>query len=145
MSDMTVKEMARFVRFLQWEGDCLIFNGGGGSRNRHATFWLSGKNQRAHRVGWQLLNENPNLTQGLTLDHLCRNCWCVNPAHLREVSGRENTLAGYGVGANNARKTHCLNGHKFTRSNTYIYQRRDGKIRRHCKICQRERFKKWKN
>ena len=51
------------------------------------------------------------LDSALTLDHLCRNRKCVNPAHLEQISHRENTLRGENVGAINFRKTTCKKGH----------------------------------
>jgi hypothetical protein len=57
---------------------------------------------------------------GDELDHMCRVRACVNPAHLRPLSKRENILIGVGPSAINARKTHCVRGHPFDEQNTYI-------------------------
>jgi hypothetical protein len=43
---------------------------------------------RAHRVAYVALR-GP-IPEGLTLDHLCRNTLCVNPAHLEPVTNSEN-------------------------------------------------------
>lgn len=70
---------------------------------------------------------------GETLDHLCRNRACVNPAHLEEVSHHENMLRGTAPAANNARMTHCVNGHPLVDGNLYRASTRPGA--RYCKIC----------
>ncbi len=66
---------------------------------------------------------------GLTIDHLCRNHWCVNPIHLEAVSVRTNIQRG-----GRSRQTHCVHGHEFTPGNTYIEYRKDG-IHRACRFC----------
>src|ERR1019366_7080070 len=65
----------------------------------------------AHRFSYEL-TYGP-IPASMTIDHVCRNRACVNPAHLRILSGRENTLCGFGPAAVNARKTSCPNGHVF--------------------------------
>lgn len=99
------------------------------------TRYRAGSNRRyviekAHRVAYELCI-GP-IPEGMTLDHLCRNHSCVNPAHLEAVTNRENVLRGTGPTALAARKTHCSNGHEFTKENTY--QRKD-KPGRKCRIC----------
>ena len=51
----------------------------------------------------------------LTIDHLCKNKSCINPAHLEAVSNRENILrATTTLTGQLARRTTCGYGHVLT-------------------------------
>lgn len=73
------------------------------------------------------------IPDGYHLDHLCRNPNCVNWAHVEPVTPKENYLRGFGVGALNARKTHCKYGHEFSTDNTYSKPGRPSE--RNCRKC----------
>jgi hypothetical protein len=47
----------------------------------------------AHRMAYEM-RVGP-IPEGLTLDHLCRNKLCMNPAHLEAVTRRENMLRAW--------------------------------------------------
>lgn len=79
---------------------------------------IRGRAQRPHRHYYERLH-GP-IPEGLTLDHLCRNRNCVNPEHMEPVTNRVNVLRGIGWTAQNARKTHCPNGHPFAGKNLRI-------------------------
>lgn len=108
---------------------CILKSGYGGFNiNRRCTL--------AHRFSFEHFRYK--IPDGLQIDHLCRNRWCVNPFHLEPVTAKTNILRGVGASARNAKKTHCKQGHPYTPENTY-YPKSGG---RWCWICRREAIKR---
>lgn len=102
-----------------WNGYICETDGGYG----HA--WDGTRNVQAHWLSYFLeYGRYPTLT----LDHLCRVRHCVNPAHLEEVTIRENTQR--------ARKAQCKYGHPLSGDNLRIV---DAAGHRQCITCQRRR------
>lgn len=81
----------------------------------YGSIWVDRKRTRAHRAIYE--NVIGKIPDGLVLDHLCRNRWCVNPWHLEPVTNKVNTLRGIGPCAMHARKTHCKRGHELAGDN----------------------------
>jgi hypothetical protein len=79
--------------------------------------------------------------KGLTIDHLCRNRACVNPAHMEVVTNRVNIMRGDTPAARNAARTHCAHGHPFDESNTYHRAGKKGQAGRDCRACIRQRVR----
>jgi len=100
----------------------------------YGQFCLNGRRVLAHRFAWEQVH-GPILP-GLTIDHLCRNRGCVNPAHMETVPNRVNVLRGVGHTAENARKTHCPAGHPYEPPNLIF----DAEGRRRCRHCMRLRW-----
>lgn len=84
----------------------------------------------AHRVAYEKYKDL--IPEGMTIDHLCKNKWCVNPRHLEAVTPKENILRGNSPSALCARKMHCPQGHFYSKANTRHY-----KGMRRCRICTR--------
>jgi hypothetical protein len=112
-------------------GGCWLWRGPV-HRNGYASFNLGGhqgKKVLAHR--WAYENFIGPVPKQLDLDHLCRVRHCVNPEHLEAVTRRVNLLRGETIPAAHAHKTYCINGHEFTKTNTY----RKANGTRQCRAC----------
>ncbi len=112
-------------------------------RTGYGIYTMNGRRKSSypHRSFYEFFN-GP-LVNGLTIDHLCRNRACCNPEHLEQVTKKENTLRGMSPPAVNARRTHCVNGHEFSKENTHETPN-NPRVKRYCKQCLRDRHKKYK-
>jgi hypothetical protein len=124
-------------------GDCWRWIGGFFKETGYGKFYVNRYPHYAHRWVYQWV-VGP-IPDGLELDHLCRNRWCVNPKHLEPVTHQVNAQrgdAGKATGARNKAKTHCRNGHEFDEVNTG----RDHRGDRVCRACMRDHAKRhyWK-
>ena len=72
-------------------------------RNGYGQINVAGRNMSAHRLAWEIAN-GP-IPSGLLVDHICRNRACVNPAHLRLATKKQNgeNLGSEGRGASGVR------------------------------------------
>ena len=109
----------------------------------HGTFWAGkGKSTQAHRFAYESL-VGP-ISDGLQIDHLCRNPPCVNPAHMEPVTRAENLRRGNhrgpadgsGAARHQREKTHCPRGHPYSGENTYSPPSRP--TARYCRQCHLE-------
>lgn len=85
----------------------------------------------AHRLAFE--HWRGEILDGLEIDHKCSNPLCVNPEHLRMVTGRENTLAPWSrsIAKLNSEKRYCPAGHPYDGRNL-IVRRRGGRECRQC-------------
>ncbi len=102
----------------------------------YGQFRANGKMIMAHRFAYE--RANGKIPQGMYIDHKCRVRSCVNPAHLRVVTPRQNVLENsIGTAAINAVKTHCPQQHPFDETNTWRYSNawRYPNGKRNCREC----------
>jgi hypothetical protein len=84
---------------------------------------VAGSRQYTHRVSYEMF-VGP-IPEGLSIDHLCRNRACCNPAHLEAVTHAVNVARG-----ERPTRTHCIHGHELSGRNLVI--RAEGRLCRQC-------------
>lgn len=101
----------------------------------YGSFKLDNKTTTAHRASWVLFYGD--IPEGMWVLHKCDNPPCVNPSHLELGDRKKNMLDCVKRGRhNNAKKTHCSNGHPFSRENTILRTRtKRGFVERVCYEC----------
>ena len=140
-SRATRDPVERFVEKVRPSPDgCLEW---GGSRSPQDYGWFSweGRPMLAHR--WAMLAGRGRISEGLVVDHLCRNRACVRLDHLECVPMAENTRRGLLheiISAKAKRRTMCRRGHPLFGPNLKI----TSGGHRSCKACQRMKAAEWR-
>lgn len=134
---LTSAEWARFQSKTQPSGECLVWTGYK-DRDGYGSFLLRLKHRKAHRIAYY--HAFGPIPKGCVVHHTCKTRGCVNAAHLRLATARDNALReSNNLGALNAAKVHCPKGHP--------YDRKYGGTR-YCSICEAAKSKrlraKWK-
>lgn len=126
-------------RFWSWadrSGDCWLWQHSTDAKG-YGSYRVDGKLRRAPRIAYTLAY-GP-IPDGMIVMHTCDTPACINPAHLRIGTEKENTADMFAKGRdriwNHRGITHCKHGHEFTPENTYI--KPNGA--RACRACLRER------
>ena len=136
IDELTESQIARFWSKVHRRGpnDCWEW-AGTKLANGYGRFRMPDRWRYAHRVSVAL--DGRAQAPDMVVDHTCRNRGCVNPAHLRIVDRRTNSLENSdGVAVANANKTHCPHGHEYAGDNLYMYHGN-----RMCRTCQRARYR----
>lgn len=67
-------------------GECWEWQGP--TSDGYGDLYWNGRKDRAHRVSFMLTCGA--ISEGMLVDHRCRNRRCVNPSHLREATSKQN-------------------------------------------------------
>ena len=115
-----------FMSHVDTSGDCWEWTGYRVAAGYGKAYDVGDKVKRlAHRLSYEL-HVGP-IPDGLTLDHLCRNTWCVRLDHLEPVTLRENIRRA------NPERTHCRHGHSL--ADAYIDWTPAGFPHKKCRVC----------
>lgn len=109
------------------------------NRGGYGVFTINRHKILAHRVAFELVRGH--ISEGLVIDHLCRNRACVNPSHMEPVTQKTNVLRGGGIAAQFAKRTSCVNGHRWSKDN--LYKTTGKRTGRTCGACGRESSRKY--
>lgn len=131
------RSIARFVSKVEVTESCWQWRGALG-HGGYGCFWYEGRNISAHVMACHLFLGTPiNRPRTETIDHLCRNRWCVRPSHLRPGLHSTNILMALDRHRNTI-KTHCPQGHEYTVENTIVGMSPTGRPWRKCRTCHNE-------
>lgn len=79
---------------------CWLWTGGKDGAG-YGMFWFEGRTHRAHRLAWAWSTDCPMPPRYLPVDHTCHTKNCVNHAHLRLVTTKQNIENKAGLQKNN--------------------------------------------
>lgn len=115
---------------------------GGRSSAGYGQLHVEGKSLSPHRASlWAFGKGNKVLYTSDPVLHSCDNPACVNSAHLRLGTPRENVMDSVARGRQQSvRKTHCPQGHPYSDANTFTRPVRNGGRARHCRTCLSQKF-----
>ena len=105
---------------------------GGKFNSGYGASGMNGKTVGTHRISYELYNGD--IPEGLVVMHSCDNRVCVNPAHLTVGTQADNVRDAVSKNRLIKNKSHCINGHAFNWSNTYVGSRKE----RRCRKCNSE-------
>lgn len=118
---------------------CILYLGRA-AKNGYPQMHFRGKTKYVFHVALHVFSGVPWASFSIyaPFDHRCDNKQCINVKHIKRVSQRENILRGRSKAAQNARKTHCPQGHPLSGDNL-VKSKLNRKGQRGCRICANKR------
>lgn len=136
----------------QWTGNLFAPPGAGHTTGQYGRFYVPGTYVTVYAHRWSYEQFVGPVKPGEEVDHMCHNdaAWCrpglgvtdcahrrcVRPEHLVAATSADNNFRGDKWGRY---VTHCLQGHAYDEANTYLHHQKNGRVRRHCRTCMRDR------
>lgn len=102
-------------------------------KDGYGQFSLKSKQWKAHRLSYLLFKGS---LKDLFVLHKCDVTCCVNPDHLFLGTGTDNMQDMVNKSRHHyQKKTHCPQGHPYSKENTYVNNTGRGGLGRQCKTC----------
>lgn len=126
--------LERFEANIEKTATCWLWTAGLRGR-RYGGFQVDGKGVMVHRWAYEFF-VGP-IPEDKQIDHICGVTRCVNPEHLRPLEPYENVRAYW-----REQRDTCRNGHDMTDPANVVW--RLGGTTRRCRICERERMRRYR-
>ena len=134
----------RFLAKTCYVGDCIVWTGCT-DRDGYGRFHLGPDKPKVlvHRYAWE--RDHGPIPNGLVVDHLCRVTRCINVAHLRICTHKENIFAPGSLAKwkRFSIRTTCEKGHPSVELT--LYTRPSGGQEKRCDVCAARRTAVWRS
>lgn len=101
----------------------------------YGVFCVGGTLFKAHRLAWELFN-NQRIPPQMVACHHCDNPCCVNPLHIFVGTSKDNAAdvekKGRMYHHKGVLREFCRRGHPLSKQNTYVYPKSGDRV---CKTC----------
>lgn len=123
--------------------ECWLWIGVSTTRRGYGQCGWYGRSIPSSRLAWALTAQVVP-PRHMFVCHTCDTPMCCNPSHLYLADHATNVRDMIARKRHrNQKKTHCPQGHPYSRDNTLVLRGSEGQIRRKCRTCRRKRQSEW--